>query len=227
MDLPKFLDLVTSEELFFANCATFSDKYEGEIPIRNQEGIKKRFIQDFGYSDEEAHIRMLKQVEVTRRFKEYTLVNCWSGDRNESYALWKIYLGNSSSGVAIKTNAKGLENALVNNNHDIYMGMVSYKDFITDEPNQFNVLTRKSPHYKYEEELRLFILNQFEFNEKEKPVASHPYGLKVQVDLDELISEIYISPFVGDWFEKMLRESLEKVRPSLVGKIKRSVIRDV
>jgi hypothetical protein len=46
------------------------------------------------------------------------------------------------------------------------------------------------------------------------------------VDLNELIDEIYLSPFVGKWFDKTIIEILNKVNPTLSQKIKNSEILD-
>jgi hypothetical protein len=91
-------------------------------------------------------------------------------------------------------------------------------------------MTRKSPFYKYEQELRLLIdqvkIGKDEKGEKMIVANKNPNGLKVPIDVNELIQEIYISPFMGDWFEEMLRMTLVKINPALVDKIKRSDIQD-
>jgi hypothetical protein len=50
--------------------------------------------------------------------------------------------------------------------------------------------------------------------------------LKVPIDINELIQEICISPFMGDWFEEMLRKTLKEINPALVDRIKCSGIQD-
>ena len=231
MDLPKFLDLVTSGELYFANVSSMSDQYEGLLPQSNVREIKKILSGVASISEKESEAIANRSVENIRQFKKFTLVNCWSMHTIESFALWKIYLGVSGSGVAIRTNAKALVKSLGDSGVDIQMGEVSYKNYIKEQPDILNITTRKSPFYSYEEELRLFIINQFELikNEEletEMRIAKFPNGLKVPIDVNELIQEIYISPFMGDWFEEMLRKTLKEINPALVDKIKRSEIQD-
>lgn len=225
MDLPKFLDLITTEKLFFANCSKLTDKYEGVLPQENIDQIARNLQKNSNVSEQKAKDVALKQADIVRSFKDFTLLNCWSMSREESYALWKVYLGNSNAGVAVKTNIKKLTQS-IKSDEKIYMGEVKYTNFIKGEPHVTTVITRKSPFYKYEEELRLFIPNQIIFNEENR-VAKHPNGMKISVDTKELIDEIFISPFAGNWFETVLRKTLEELNPKLLDKIKRSAIRDV
>ncbi len=39
----------------------------------------------------------------TNPMKELVLINCWSINPHESYALWKIYLGGEKNGVAVRS----------------------------------------------------------------------------------------------------------------------------
>lgn len=232
MDLPKFLDLITTEKLFFANASQLTDKYEGILPEKNIIRIKDSLISRLGISEQEALDVAREENEIIRSHKKYTMVNCWSMHKEESYALWKIYLGNSASGIAIRTNVKALTDS-IKCQEDLYLGEVQYNNYIKEEHNIYTVITRKTPYYKYEKELRLFIPRQLtptgkknEITDREIKIAKHPYGMRIPVNIDLLIHDIYISPFVGDWFESVLREVLKKVKPSLLPRIKRSLIQD-
>ena len=244
MDLAKFLDLITSESLYFTNCGKLTDKYEGELPVSTIEQTKKRFMDKLGLPEEEAAERAWKTAANVSEYKNFSLVNCWSAQKNESYALWKIYLGQSSHGVAIRTNVKNLEQSLSNSTQNIIMSEVSYTDHIDEFANIANVLMRKSPFYSYEKELRLLITSQMfqseeqkEFNKQTNIVRSpetirnlfspkYPNGLKIPIDIDTLVDKIYLSPFAGDWFHDMLVEILLKTKPELVDKIVLSNISD-
>ena len=229
MDLPKFLDLVTSEELFFANSSTLSDKYEGELPLGNLKTLKRAYMRDKDYSEYQAQEAANMAIEVARDVKSNTLINCWSMNTIESFALWKIYLGSAGSGVGIRTNVKALRKSLSQTDIDIEMGEVSYRNYL-ENINKSYIMTRKSPFYKYEQELRLLIdeveVGKDEKGEKMIIENKHPVGLKVPINVNELIQEIYISPFMGDWFEEMLRKTLTQINPSLVEKIRRSDIQE-
>jgi len=230
--LDKFFDLLMSQELFFSNAAKMSDQYEGLIPKRNQDYLLKS-IKEEGLSKEEATIERQKRLQHIHALKEFTLLNCWTINQSESYALWKIYLGGSKSGIAIRTTVSKLIKAIKKGNdtykEDIYISKVKYTDFIKEEPeNRFNIITTKNKFYDYEKELRLFIFHKpkTENEEEEKPPYDISVGRRLKVDLNELIDEIYISPFIGKWFDKTLIELLNKVNPNLTEKIKSSQILD-
>tara|TARA_R110002033_G_C3818167_1_gene232828 strand:- start:94 stop:849 length:756 start_codon:yes stop_codon:yes gene_type:complete len=228
--LDKFLDLLMSQELFFTNAAKMSDKYEGLIPKRNQDYLLKS-IKSEGLSREDAELERQIRLRQIHSLKELTLLNCWTINQSESYALWKIYLGGSKSGIAIRTTVSKLTKAIKNGNdsfnEDIFLSRVKYTDFIKEEPeNRFNVITTKNKFYDYEKELRLFIFHYPLSEGGIRPPYNVSIGRRLKVDLNELIDEIYLSPFVGKWFDKTLIEILNKVNPSLIKKIKNSEILD-
>lgn len=228
--LDKFLDLLVTQELFFSNAAKMSDRYEGLIPKRNQDYLLKS-LKNTGLSLHDAEIESQIRLREVNALKELTLLNCWTINQSESYALWKIYLGGSKSGVAIKSTVSKLKRAIEKGNdtfkEDIFMSKVKYTDFIKDEPeNRFNVITTKNRFYDYENELRLFI---FHYPKSEGQIST-PYnistGRRMKIDINELIDEIYLSPFVGKWFDKTIIEILNKVNPTLNQKITNSEILD-
>jgi len=230
LSLDKFLDLIVSKELFFTNAAKMTDKYEGLIPKRNQEYLLKQ-IRKEGYSLKDAEIESQKRLHQTNSLRELTLLNCWTINQHESYALWKIYLGGAKSGVAIKTTVGKLTRAIKKGNdhfdEDIFISKVNYTDFIREEPeSRFNVITTKNKFYEYEKELRLFI---FHYPLSEGGIKT-PYNLSIgrrlKIDIYELIDEIYLSPFTGRWFDNTINELIKQINPELSRKIKNSEILD-
>ena len=228
--LDKFLDLLMSQELFFSNAARMSDQYEGLIPKRNQDYLLKS-INSGVVTIEDAEIERQKRIKHIHAFKELTLLNCWTINQSESYALWKIYLGGSKSGVAIRTTVSKLTKAIKKGNdaykEDVFISKVKYTDFIKEEPeNRFNVITTKNKFYDFEKELRLFIFHYPKSESGIEPPYDISIGRRLKVDLNELIDEIYLSPFVGKWFDKTIVDILNKVNPTLSQRIKNSEILD-
>ncbi len=93
--LDKFLDLLFNESLFFTNANKMTDKYEGLIPKRNEKHILKSVEKDNKKQFNQKHF-----IDLINALKKLTLINCWTINRDESYALWKIYLGGAKAGVA-------------------------------------------------------------------------------------------------------------------------------
>ena len=225
MGLEKFYHLITTKKLFFSRLSEMTDRYEGSIP---EELMKSRYqeLNQAGIND--PYTNMLKERKQIEEFNKYTFVNCWTINTSESYALWKIYLQGSNSGVAIKSTIGKLRKSIeaFKDNPDYYIGQVEYdKKLIDFPPSLFQLTTFKKRYYKYEEELRLFFTYDPDL-EKKNPIYKELFGWLVDVDIYELIDKIYISPFVGSWFRETFRIILKNVDPKLLNKIQVSGIRD-
>ena len=227
MSLDKFLDLIITDELFFSNAFSLTDRYEADIPIRNKELIRNKLLKK-GLPENEVNEKLTNlNMEVVAQ-KLATLVNCWSINQTESYALWKIYLSGGKAGVAIKSTVgrlkKSINNIPNNKAEKIFIGKVSYTDFI-DENNidRKIIITTKSNYYKYENELRLFIL----YNYKEQIDNKVANGHRIKVDTNIMIEKVFLSPFTSSWFQNSFREVLSKIKPFLVNNLVKSGIYEI
>ncbi len=228
--LDKFLDLLMTHELFFSNAGKMTDQYEGLIPKRNQDYLFKS-IQSKDISKKEIEIQKQKKWQDLHAFRDLTLLNCWTMSKSESYALWKIYLGGSKAGVAIRTTVSKLTKAIQKGNdpvkENIFLSKVRYADFIKDAPeDRFNIITTKNKFYDFEKELRLFIFHDPATIQDKIYPYNPSIGRRVKVNLNELIDTIYLSPFTGQWFDSTLTEVLRVLHPDLSQKIKNSAILD-
>lgn len=225
MGIDKFLHLITSKQLFFTRLSKMTDKYEGSLP---DEILHKIIQQIHKETNGDPFDRIIKKRREFEKFKDFTFINCWAKNRNESYALWKIYLRGSSSGVAIKSTVGKLRKSLESqpDNFDFYIGDVKYNSVnleLPPTPHQLTLL--KKPYYEFENEVRVFFDYDEEF-EKRTPLFSETPGWALNIDIEELIDSIYISPFSGKWFEKPFREILNKIDKNLAEKTVSSKIRD-
>lgn len=230
MGLDKFLDLITTEQLFFTNAEKMTDKYEGVVPRKTLKS-KRRRLEKLGKDDRAINESLSRYDYEFSSLRNLTLLNCWSINQYESYALWKIYLGGSKSGVAIKTNVSKLKKAIDNGNdpyhEEIFLGKVEYNDYIPDkELTRWNIVTTKNQFYAFENELRLFIFHYPLSEGGVKVPYDMSIGRRVRVDLDFLIEKIYLSPFAGTWFEKTFKDTVRKIRPNLVKRIIISEVQD-
>ena len=146
-----------------------------------------------------------------------TLISSWNAAENESFALWKMY-AKDKLGIAIKTDFERLKKAFDYAIEDIYIGEVSYFD--KENPKydlgKFSTLLTKNVHYSFENEVRCLTRLEDEENLKSK---------NIKVNLNELIDEVYLSPFA---FESGLHEVIEllKDKHKLNFNIKMSEISD-
>jgi hypothetical protein len=179
MDLPKFIDLITSSTLWLANAEVLAsdDPYEGlpgalqfphrmwtsikEVPELLRQQIIEMSCQGTDGTPEAAFKSWFMQEEqrciMAQSGRRNYYVNCWHGAGHESVAMWKIY-GSPGTGVAMVTNAGRLESSLAANNENLYLGAVHYTDpnfFQIGTPNGFDNIMRKRANYSYEQEVRL------------------------------------------------------------------------
>lgn len=179
MDLPKFMELVTSGTLWLTNAEMLAsdDPYEGmpgaiQFPHRMWATIEevpdmlRRQILDMSSrganGTPEAAFRSWFMGEEQRCImtlsgrRDY-YVNCWHAAEHESVAMWKIY-GSPGAGVAVVSNGGRLETSLAVNMETLYLGAVRYKDqsvFEIGTPNAFDSIMIKRTSYTYEKEVRL------------------------------------------------------------------------
>lgn len=230
MGLGKFLDLIIHRRLFFSNAARLTDQYEATLPASNVAAMRTKLEnKNFDPADLETEVNW--RVAQINELRNLTLVNCWAMSPHESYARWKIYLGGSKDGVAVKTTVGRLKKSLMRSGdrypEDVYLAEVDYAERIDTSPvNRLQVVATKKPYYEFEDEMRALIVN---FPRSEGGIKT-PYdmniGRHVSIELDELVDEIYVSPFAGSWLEASVREVIASVRPSLKGKLVASAIRD-
>lgn len=149
--------------------------------------------------------------------------------------MWKIYLGGSRAGVAIKSTFSALQKSIKDEKgRRINCAKVNY----TDEVNLENLrdehfIYQKSAHYEYEKELRLAIDYQPDPDQM-NPVLKYlrsdgDYAvdsLNVDVEINVLIREIYLSPFAINGFRKTFQQIVKKLQPELQAEVKVSAVRD-
>ena len=175
MDMDQFMDLLRSGTLYFTNSKNI----------------------DNGDEDRQA-------------YEESAIyMNCWSELSKESVAMWKTYT-DPLRGIAIKTTIGSLKNALEGQEVDIYK--IGYTDSFEDIDDEYGIslgengnddgekdqglsqkIIYKLKSYEYENEIRAVYLGEEDLD-----------GINIPVDLDKLIEEIFLSPYVPDWFVKLV-----------------------
>lgn len=233
MTISQFLSILERNSLRFTRSDNFDDPYEGELPKKN----KKQLSQDeelqlpsdwtvlrrgnrFGSMWEWTNKRSL--VEANRRI---TFINCWHQKEGEQDPLWRANL-NGADGVVVKSDVNSLETALSVYPFEVYIGEVEYIDFEEDKISKENdndllPFMYKRRGFKEENEIRAVVT--------ELPSDRHPGyeglvggetlplnwseqadGLYVNVDVDDLIDEVRISPTSGSWIAETLSEVVSK-----------------
>lgn len=229
MDLAKFISML-STGLWFTRAADFrDDPHEGfceaahrEFPVdeygpgplqlKGPASISfERMIAEASYTN----------AEICRNARDHLYVNSWCL-ANESMAMWQIY-GSLAYGVAVTSTVGQLQRALKiepSDRQQFLFGKVKYHDDLAASPeirrdfsdgaipfgSKFfgQVLTlglHKRSCYRHEDEWRAVIYQDF------KPAVC---GVQVPVDLEQMISAVYVAPRAEEFFVEVMTSVMDK-----------------
>lgn len=225
----KFVNLLDTESLFFTRADKFEDPYEGFIPQSIIDAYKQYLN---SITTENMVEKIIRENEASRK---YVMCNCWHQNVVESMAMWEKY-HMRDSGVAIKTTMQKIKNSLTSK-HAIYIGNIEYiydnmnddqymQNFLQSETLLAKKLTyfpyfRKRKEYEHEQEVRLivdidpFVMDALSnqtvdiFLETGLPDICD-IGMLFNIEVNELIDEVIVSPYAEDWITETVRSVVQK-----------------
>src|SRR6478672_4330924 len=112
-DLPRYLDLLLKQQLFFSRADRFEDPFEGQYTQEAKEELVKEQVEKMG----EGHIASLTFVTI----------NSWHWNDVENYAMWKIY-ARGTYGLAVQTTYERLKRCFDKAKQPVFIGKVDYDD---------------------------------------------------------------------------------------------------
>ena len=188
LDLSKFLDLLLSQKLFMSRSDKFEDQYEGTFSEPTFEEIKKLATDNPDF------------LNYYKTHREKVAISSWHINEYESFAMWQIFTQNSE-GLAIQSTIGRLQKALdPEQNISQYIGEVNYidykKEYIPFDDLFFPFLFKRKS-FQYEREVRIIS----DISESKIKIND---GLKINVDIDQLIEKIYIHPKSENWYKKLV-----------------------
>lgn len=188
LDLSKFLDLLLSQKLFMSRSDKFEDQYEGTFSEPTFEEIKKLATDNPEF------------LNYYKTHREKVAISSWHINEYESFAMWQIFTQNSE-GLAIQSTIGRLQKALdPEQNINQYIGEVNYidykKEYIPFDDMFFPFLFKRKS-FQYEREVRIIS----DISESKIKIND---GLKINVDIDQLIEKIYIHPKSENWYKKLV-----------------------
>lgn len=195
LDLSKFLDLLMSRKLFMSRSDKFEDQYEGTFSEPTFEEIKRLSKDNPDF------------LKFYKTHREKVAISSWHINEYESFAMWQIFTQNSE-GLAIQSTIGRLQQALApESNYKQYIGEVNYidykKEYIPFDDMFFPFLFKRKS-FQYEREVRIItdvadstiILND---------------GLKINVDINQLIEKIYIHPKSENWYKNLVIQLVKQL----------------
>lgn len=188
LDLSKFLDLLLSKKLFMSRSDKFEDQYEGTFSEPTYEEIRKLATDNPDF------------LNYYKTHRERVAISSWHINEYESFAMWQIFTQNSE-GLAIQSTISRLQKALVpETNFSQYIGEVNYidykKEYIPFDDMFFPFLFKRKS-FQYEREVRIIS----DISESKIKLND---GLKINVDINQLIEKIYIHPKSENWYKNLV-----------------------
>ncbi|MDY0987602.1 hypothetical protein BSF41_21860 [Flavobacterium sp. ACN2] len=195
LDLSKFLDLLLSKKLFMSRSDKFEDQYEGTFSEPTYEEIKKLAADNPEF------------LNYYKTHREKVAISSWHINEYESFAMWQIFTKNNE-GLAIQSTIGRLQKAVKpENNFDQFIGEVNYidykKEYIPFDDLFFPFLFKRKS-FQYEREVRIL-------SDTSKSDIKLNDGLKINVDINQLIEKIYIHPKSENWYKKLVIELVERL----------------
>lgn len=195
LDLSKFLDLLLSRKLFLSRSDKFEDQYEGTFSEPTFEEIKR-------LSENNPEF-----LSYYKSHREKVVVSSWHINEYESFAMWQIFTQNSE-GLAIQSTIGRLQKALeVEKDTQQYIGEVNYidykKEYIPFEDTFFPFLFKRKS-FQYEREVRVLS----DLSDQQIKIND---GIKIDIDINQLIEKIYIHPKSENWYKKLVIELVSKL----------------
>ena len=195
LDLSKFLDLLLSQKLFMSRSDKFEDQYEGTFSEPTFEEIKKLAVNNPEF------------LNYYKTHREKVAISSWHINEYESFAMWQIFTQNSE-GLAIQSTIGRLQKALEpEKNLKQYIGQVNYidykKEYIPFDDLFFPFLFKRKS-FQYEREVRII-------SDTSETSITINDGIKINVDISQLIDKIYIHPKSENWYKNLVIELVSKL----------------
>lgn len=195
LDLSKFLDLLMSEKLFMSRSDKFEDQYEGTFSEPTFEEIKKLSIDNPDF------------LNYYKTHREKVAISSWHINEYESFAMWQIFTQNSE-GLAIQSTIGRLQESLVPEiNFKQYIGEVNYIDYKKEHipfDDMFFPFLFKRKSFQYEGEVRIIT----DIGESDIQINE---GLKINIDINQLIEKIYIHPKSENWYKNLVIQLVKQL----------------
>lgn len=195
MDFSKFVNILTTNKIWFNKIKCFEDVYEGTYPLGNRLAKNPFYkglpLTDVGYDQ-------LQDYEQKRLY-----VLCFHHNEYESAAMWSLYA--KDAGIAIKTTGERLKKCFDKEERTILISPVTYIDYEKDclpEWNLFHLGTHKRKSFSHENEIRCMYFNHGDEIDNR--------GEYISADCSELIEKVYISPYAPDYLLDTIKVLLDK-----------------
>lgn len=209
MDLWKFESILSKNALYFATAASQSDKLEG-IPTTAEKLMRSRH---YANLSEVHQASLLSNDEAQDEWDRRAMImSCWHINDNLNPDAWDEYLEKKDQGIAIKTTQQVLDkNFEVYSHKQVFSGRPKYINRATYRPRTLKregKIFQKQNTFSWENEYRYVIdVTYPPYHDSENILIQagewhrETGGYFIRVDIEALITDIYISPFAFSNFK--------------------------
>ena len=201
MDFTKFVSMLDTQSLFFSRSDLLGDPYEGATSHANIEFDPNSWSNIFP-----------DYPKYTEWARQWIYINCWHMNNHESAAMWKLY-ASTNEAIAIQSTYARLHACLT---AQIYVGKVHYINYETEfipENNALYPFVHKRKSFDHEQELRA-VMNEHPPDGSDGPVEigmpNPERGKLVNIDLKNLVEQIYVAPTAPVWFTELVGKITKK-----------------
>lgn len=206
MTFSKFVNMLTTNSLFFARADTFSDQLEGTV----NEPTRQRLIDEFKGFGEMGSYHIDQWENMIHDMRKDTYVSCWHLNDVESYSMWKSY-SEGDFGVAIQSEFSALVKTILRYGSAAFAGKVVYIDQDNDTysiTDPVHMYFKKPSWYREENEVRV-VLSMWKDRQYNTGIG-YKAGINVEVDFKDLIQQVYVQPKSPKWFIDTVNGVMEK-----------------
>ena len=190
LNLPKYLDLLRTHEMYFCLVNHFQDKFEGALTPIIRNAINEAYSKgEIEYNAE----------HYAKEAREGVYLSCWTMGSHENMALWNLY-SNVSTGIAITSNMDNIMKAgrEWTATEKVFLYKVQYIDHYTNPDitlfSPIELLRYKHSAYSFENEFRIVV------DRINRNISVKPKSIKLKVELNDLIEEVTVGPEAEEWF---------------------------
>lgn len=211
MDFVKFVNLIGSKKLFLCRADLLGDPEEGRMPEAFHKALENPNsvyinpeLKDL-FDTPEAKKEFIKSSfgAIFDLIKKEMYISCWHMNEHESKAMWDGFVP-GGTGIAIQSTVSNVIDAISGNKETLYIGKVEYTDnenFGPEGPSPFIRYVKKGMQYDHEKEVRILCVGM---GDEDK----YGGGIRINVDINKLISEIYLPSNTNEWVFETVKNLL-------------------
>jgi len=218
LDTSKFLSLLLFRELPLIRIDRFPDKFEG-LYTRQLGNEITEMGKEIGSHSSDVIDVVNSMTHSAEEYRRFIFASCWCLLGHESEAMWRIYCKDKEGVALVLPYDKLYESVCVT--PKTYAGAVRYIDFDRELIRQANPVKRamyKRHEFEHEHEARILRYDPG-LRDQREPL---PEAIPLPWDAAKFVERIVISPYAPAWYFKSIREFVERISPTLAGRVTRS-----